>query len=100
MFLPEFVKSTLEQNAQSRSIVPLYPFRINVPNINDCALFLRGCQDPKPSGCSPFLGLEGSGEEYAGTVGDIVYLLLERDRAGTRPAPTGTGRWKRESTRD
>ena len=25
---------------------------------------------------------------------------LERHRAGTRPAPTGPGRWKRESTRD
>ena len=100
MFLPESVKSTLKQNAQSRSNVPLYTFRINVPNINSCTSFLRGCQDPKPSGCSSFLGLERSGEECAAAVGDIVYLLLERDRAGTRPAPTGTGRWKRESTRD
>ena len=36
MFLPESEKSTLEQNAQSRSNVPLYTVRINVPNINDC----------------------------------------------------------------
>ena len=86
MFLPESVKSTLEQNAQNRSNVPLYTFRINVPNINDCTSYLRGCQDPKPSGCSSFLGLERSGEECAAAVGDIVYLLLERHRAGTGQA--------------
>ena len=81
----------------------MYPYThlwINVPNINDCTSYLRGCQDPKPSGCSSFLGLERSGEECAAAVDDIVYLLLERHRAGTRPAPTGPGRWKRESTRD
>ena len=100
MFLPESEKSTLEQNAQCRSNVPLYTFIISVPNINDCTSYLRGCQDPKPSGCSSFLGLERSGEECAAAVGDIVYLLLERHRAGTRPAPTGPGRWKGESTRD
>ena len=92
MFLPEFVKSTLKQNAQNRSNVPLYTSRINVPNMDDCTSYLRGCQDPKPSGCSSFLGLERSGEECAAAVGDIVYLLLERHRAGTRPAPTGPGR--------
>ena len=46
MFLSEFVKSTLKQNAQSRSNVPLCTFRINVPNMNDYTTLLRGRQDP------------------------------------------------------
>ena len=35
MFLPEFVKSAFEQNAQGRTDVPSYTFRINVINMNN-----------------------------------------------------------------
>ena len=45
MFLPEFVKSALEQNAQGRTDVPLYIIIINVPNMNDYTTFPIGRQD-------------------------------------------------------
>ena len=45
MFLPEFVKSVFEQNAQGGSDVPLCTFKINVPNMDDYTTLLRGRQD-------------------------------------------------------
>ena len=45
MFLPEFVKSALEQDAQGRTDVPLYIIRINVPNMDDCMTLSIGGQD-------------------------------------------------------
>ena len=110
MFLPEFVKSAFEQNAQGRTGVPQYITRINVPNKKYYTMMLRGRQYAEGdfgdggrdhhgadvvTGVQPFQIGGGTGHpqgvplRWVGGLGRK--LIAARTRAPTRGAPYG--RW-------